>query len=1008
MSSPDTPDTGWEVLRAIALRISEQRAVEVPLEAVAEHVMEIRRLVDVGVLVERAGLVRFSHETLLDHVLARAFVEDGRSLIDDVLSRRQDLSRRPLLRRILVFERGLDRARYRQSVRALIGNPAVRFHLRDVVFDVMRDDTAPEAPDWDLIASMVVDPENLNHTAAWNVAIQPAYLRVIDTTGTLLRWMVSEHEPDRDRATSLLPHLLRSDPGRAAVLMWAFLDLGAEWHNRLRWVLPMAAPEGNRRLVDFLLAALEAGVFDDPSHADAMWLAALDLPTKRPQWAAELLAAYLRRAAQRAVGGNMFELTVDNDSYHAEELIRSLSRRAPAPFARAVLPTVIAIVEESADPTRTLVQGDPWVLRYSTRGHGVDDALFESLDGALRTVAAKQPNRFGRFASDLIPRTDLHSLRFLLYRAWSANPSAFWGPALDHLLSADGDFVCGYLDSPYWVTRELIGAIQEVAPKAGLHELEERILGFYSERERSADGRATRGLGQLTLLDAFSDRKLSDNARRRRDELRRKLGPSERSAPRGIQVGIVGSPIPDDKAQKMTDRSWLRAIRRYGTNERSGPDFMKGGAVQLSRVLEQQAKLEPARFASLALRFPAETNHNYVEAILRGLGAAEHPVDPEVLIGVLRHFFAMPGHPGGRWFTQPLAQIADKQIPFDVLDMVSWFATEAPDPSRDTWRKTSDDEVEYYGGDPFTAGINSVRGAAAEAISVLIWPNAERLAYLGETLERLVRDPVVAVRVCAAVTLRTAYRHEADRAVELFLELCDSDDALLATRPVEDFLSVATKTHLEQLLPVLSRMVSVEVADTQSAGGRQVALAALSDERAHYLVEAAMDGPPAVRLGVAQVAAHNVMNEEVGDTCARWLPVFFNDADQAVREAASDWVRQLGPTGIRQRPDLVNIYIESAAYRDDESDLLHVLDDSTVPIVDIALPALQRFVDQRRGEMGDFQRGAAYAATFASKLATRAYASADTADRREQALDIIDALLAAKVSDVREFVESFG
>lgn len=1008
MSRPEAPESGWEVLRAVALRINEKQAAEIPLQTIEEHGQKIHGLIEAGVLVERAGLVRFSHETLLDHVLARAFVEDGRSLIDEVLSRPQDLSRRPLIRRILVFEQGVGRARYRQSVRELIGNPAVRFHLRDVAFDVMREDTAPEVADWELISSMIANPADLSHIAAWNVAIQPAYLRVIDTTGTLLRWMASEHEPDRDRATSLLRHLLRSDPGRAATLMSPFLDLGADWHNRLRWVLLGAGPEEDRRLVDFLFAALERGVFDEPSHAEALWSAAHDLPTKRPQRAAQLLAAYLRRAHQRAAEGNMFELTVDNRSFHAQEYIRSLSRRAPAPFARAVFPVVTAIVEATADPDRGLVQGDPWALRYSTRGHGVADALFESLDGALRAVAGKRPDQFARLASDLTPRTKLHSLRFLLYRGWSANPSHFWGAALEHLLEADGEFRCGYLDSPYWVTRELVGAIQEVASKKDLNKLEEKILGFYPEHEQSREGRAARGLGQLTLLDAFSDRKLSDKARRRRDELRRKLGPSEQTAPRGIQVGIVGSPIPDDEAQKMTDRSWLRAIRRYDADEQSGPDFLKGGAVQLSRVLEQQTKLEPARFASLTLRFPADTNDNYVEAVLRGLGAAEHPVKPEVLISVLRHVFAMPGHPGGRWFTQPLAQLADKEVPPDILDMVSWYATEAPDPTRDTWRKTSDDEVEYYSGDPFMAGINSVRGAAAEAISVLIWPSAERLTYMHETLERLVRDPVVAVRVCAAVTLRTAYRHEADGAVKLFLELCNTDDALLATRPVEDFLSLATKTHLEQLRPVLLRMVSARVADTQSAGGRQIALAALNDERGHDLVEGAIKGPPAVRVGVAQVAALNVMNEEVGDICARWLPAFFNDEEQTVREEASHWVRQLGPTGVRQRRELVNVYIESAAYWDDESDLLRALDDSTVPIVDLALPALLSFVERRRGEMGDFQHGAAFTATFASKLATRAYASADTADRKEQALDIIDALLAAKVSGVREFVESFG
>ena len=128
--------------------------------------------------------------------------------------------------------------------------------------------------------------------------------------------------------------------------------------------------------------------------------------------------------------------------------------------------------------------------------------------------------------------------------------------------------------------------------------------------------------------------------------VRRKFESSEAFAPRGIQVSVVGSPIPEDRARKMTNASWLRAIRRYSTEEQPSGDWMKGGAVQLSHALEQRAKEEPERFAKLALQLPNDIDENYADAILRGLGNAEHSVSVDLLAQVLRHFFEMPGKPG--------------------------------------------------------------------------------------------------------------------------------------------------------------------------------------------------------------------------------------------------------------------------------------------------------------------------------------------------------------------------
>lgn len=169
-----------------------------------------------------------------------------------------------------------------------------------------------------------------------------------------------------------------------------------------------------------------------------------------------------------------------------------------------------------------------------------------------------------------------------------------------------------------------------------------------------------------------------------------------------------------------------------------------------------------------------------------------------------------------------------------------------------------------------------------------------------------------------------------------------------------------------------------------------------------------MASAPPSRAGVAQVAAYNVGNPEVSKTCVKWLVPMFADDDADVRLQASSWVSQLGKTGINRLREVATAYIDSPAYLDDEAPMLHALDSSTTPIAELAQLALQRFIEHREHEMGEIQHASALSASIASKLAIRAYTSAPTTAAREAALDAIDSLLAAKVSEMTTFVETFG
>ena len=758
----------------------------------------------------------------------------------------------------------------------------------------------------------------------------------------------------------------------------------------------------DRRSFELQLAALHAGVFDDEEGgvSSGFWIATADLPTARGDWAAELLAGYLARVRQETTSDEDLVERLSTDEHWAPRYFQNLARTHPRAFADVVLPFFVSTLRPPEERPVEGVFFDDWSARsYGSPSRRGAESLFTSLDASLRALAKSQPRTFRRLARKLEPLLISESARFLLYRGFTANPRTLHRDAVDTLLTTDPPpFRAGYINAPYWATTELVKAIQPYIESGALHELEARFRSFTSPWERSKQGRRDRGASQLILLEALDRERLTPAGRRQADELRRKFGDAS-TEPDRIISGYVGSPIPATSAARMSDDAWLSAIARYRTDESSG---FRGGAIELSRVLEAETKRDPERFAALSRQFDASTNTSYFDAVLRGLGDAEREFAPEALFAVLRHFFSLPARPGGRWIARPLGRVADSAVPDDIIAIAVWFATEDPDPRVETWLG-EDGGVTYYAGDPFTAGINSVRGVAAEALSLLIWPKASRIEQLRPALQALANDASIAVRTCVAVTLRSIYRHEPDFAISLFEDLVQSPDILLASTPVEQFIATSSRHNAEIFGPIIERMLLSEDDSVREAGGRQAALFALGDNGVPKLVEEGLlSARPEVRNGIAQVAARNVSNVEVREACARWLSYLAFDVDPEVRRQVATWCSELGPGDLRELEGLALAYVESPAHSENEHWLLNALDGSTRPSWEVTIRAVERFLDQH--ELGMIQQTAPLDAPAAARLAMRAYTSVTGAEERARALDLVEKLLAARVSEVAEFV----
>ena len=249
----------------------------------------------------------------------------------------------------------------------------------------------------------------------------------------------------------------------------------------------------------------------------------------------------------------------------------------------------------------------------------------------------------------------------------------------------------------------------------------------------------------------------------------------------------------------------------------------------MAQVLEKRVSEDPDRFARLSLRFTEDTNPVYLERTLAGLKGAV--AASELKLQVCRKAFGESRGHCGKSIADVLGSIEDP-LPNDAIEMLHWLATEHDDPAKELWQVDAPGGGKYYNGEIDTVGINSTRGKAAIAVWDLILRDAAYVERFRPTLDRLVRDPSASVLSCVAGTLRAVAYRDSALGMLLLRRMNLSEDRLLATRHVYEFIRDRLRDSFAELRPIVERMLRSSEPEVCEAGARLASLALLMDQSA--------------------------------------------------------------------------------------------------------------------------------------------------------------------------------
>ena len=975
-----SPGQMREVVDLVVNQMTDRELLFVPESLLDDHADVTAVLVSENILVREGSRVSFFHESFLDYAFARRMEATGDDLAAHILSREQSIFVRSQVRQVLLHRRDGALGGALRDVDPILNGGGIRPHLKAIVISLIGDLDDPTEEEWRLLEPSL--GSELSDHVLRSIYGSASWFDLLDAIGVLDRWLNASDETLVNRAIWLMHGVLQSRPDRVAQLLTPFLGCSASWDQRLVSTVLSADLETSRNLFDLALALVTTGAADDALAARdgfaRIWHTVYTLAQANAEWASELTAAACNRLLARARDTGDTNPFGKMTGLSASDAVgmRDSADGAPKTFIDNLLPFVFDVLDDSTDQSLDPPWRDPvWDPEYYANGHQFADQFLMAMESALRWLAANDPGEFRNLAARL-RSSNFETIHFLLARGYQANGQLFADEAVEHVADSMTKFDGRYPDRVEWATAELIEATTPHCSEDRLARLEQVILAHDPDYERIPGGRRFFGSQQLILLGKVDEARLSAQGSLRLLELQRKFPHPPASGPYLATGGMVGSPIPEGSARRMTNTHWLGAMAKYNSLSRStDQDFLKGGALELSRVLETLTKEDPARFANLAHQMSDEVNSVYFEAILQGLAGSELSIDQIVEVCLRCH--RLPRRPLGRWITKPVVYFSDGVLPDEALEMTAWYATQDSDP-----REGSAD----YQGNLMTAGINCVRGTAADSIARLIFQDRHYFEFFRPHLGTMVNDPSPAVRTMVAHALLATLRHDRDFAVNRFVELCE-DDEVLSTRFVEEFLRYGVHTHFNELESVLSRMLSSRDDAVATVGARQSCLASLTLDEALPLGQQCATGSKPLRLGAAEVYAANLKVSALRAECEAMLVQSFNDSDDEVRRTAASCFRWFDGRDLEEYADLVNRYIESPAFTTQINPLIAALKKTTANIPELIVAACERFFDLSAGDMPNMNAVDTHTVT---NLVVRAYSQTSNGQIRSRCLDLID------------------
>ena len=1004
--------TWIDSMRGIIEEMEEAQSDRIPKETSHLSRDELDWLLSQGVLreVSATGL-SFFHGAVTDYVFARS-TEEG--LVEHLLRGIQPLRVRRRVRVMLSHQRRRERARrgqgaYIQTLRELFFHEDVRAHIKYTAASFLCDVGAPLPGELDVISELMQCSDPFLARQGARILARNALMALEATAaGGWRQWLdlACERQDLRWLGPRLAEHAMRHDTPRALKMFEHLLANEERWGLLREALGDSGLWSREEALSSFVLRAIELGVWFEAGREGPFWY---HLPKQNPSLALRIVSAVLRQRAmivlqrteEREESLNRIEVKeIFALPFRWTELHKAIRGDdvVGVEVVHQLLPVFLELLERSTNPEPPH-RSSIWRYWWSESKYPDGSDVFLSL---VKNACASHPE---------VAATHLEHLtacpaplaRHLRWTVWASSSSqeemeravrelrariraheslkAFFGLEAAHMVLCEA---YAKFDTRRWA------------------DLLDEVLSHYPTHEKPRAGaRASSGLGleQMRLLENLPPESLSNDARTRLAELRRRF-PDDAAPLATPAIGpaqFITYEASDVRGHEMSDQDWLEYLSKQ--RQSSGP--FEQARTSAGPALRSHTQEAPERFLKMLVdHFDTSIDARYFDAILWASEDAFKEgaeVPRELLLEAVRG--SLRAHPhstvrGCLWAMKHLSS----PPPDDIVERLVELSAEGED--FEPRPNGEEGDIRRLAG----AALDDAPGAIMFALARWVHRDREFFERHRDMVSKLSTSEHDLLLTGLSEVALFCLNHDREFAVRTFLEIArHASDTVLATPSAMRFFSYTLSIHEAALWPIATRLLTSKHGELREQGGILLVWRSLMNDAIHSesLKEwtGASDDTPLCK-GVARALRENreFLEEE---HLSAWLELCHHDDEEVLKLAASLFSTH-APDGFLERHlSYAEQFITTRAFEVHSQDLFRSLLENDELHTEVALSACEAFVSARsEGEVGH------PSARFVVDLLIRLYReNAQVRGVVTRVMDMIDELIEAGFYDATRVLE---
>lgn len=294
--------------------------------------------------------------------------------------------------------------------------------------------------------------------------------------------------------------------------------------------------------------------------------------------------------------------------------------------------------------------------------------------------------------------------------------------------------------------------------------------------------------------------------------------------------GSVWSPV---SGKKINDKQWLKILSNSKIKEKEGHNWKEvdGGFIESSireflSSFSSVTSNEPNRMINLLLNNKEIIINDYIDSLYSGLNMSEklNDVPNEKVEELLKEFPCNNISYRANSFCWIIEKKKDTNWSVDTINIIKDIAINHRDPELGKPNVTNEKDKEIKSIEMLKSNsLNCTRGAAARAISHLLYNKNELLEHFRETIIKMTNDENPVIKFASLTCLYTAYYIDKEWATSIIINLFEQDERFLSFWEARRLLFDMYRNNKEKVLELIKNIFYSNDKELKQIGSLAVA-----------------------------------------------------------------------------------------------------------------------------------------------------------------------------------------